>query len=216
MAPEVSGHFSARCSCAPGATSTSWRAARSSRRCGRAGCASDRRSSATSKCRVSRLARAPRRADRADLVLVCVKTHQTESILDDLAAAVGDETVLIAAAERRGVRRAARRALRPPPRPPRGGLRRRHDRRTRCRQPSGAGADLDRRAARVRRTAAGGDPRDPRRHRSGGAALARHSARALAQIDVERELQHGVGRHVAHAGRAARPAGDSRAHRRRS
>jgi ketopantoate reductase len=26
-------------------------------------------------------------------VLVCVKTHQTESILDDLAAAVGDETV---------------------------------------------------------------------------------------------------------------------------
>jgi 2-dehydropantoate 2-reductase len=33
---------------------------------------------------------------RADLVLVCVKTHQTESILDDLAAAVGDETVLIA------------------------------------------------------------------------------------------------------------------------
>jgi 2-dehydropantoate 2-reductase len=33
---------------------------------------------------------------RADLVLVCVKTHQTESILDDLAAAVGDDTVLIA------------------------------------------------------------------------------------------------------------------------
>ena len=32
----------------------------------------------------------------ADLVLVCVKTHQTESILDDLAAAVGEETVLIA------------------------------------------------------------------------------------------------------------------------
>ncbi len=32
----------------------------------------------------------------ADLVLVCVKTHQTESILDDLAAAVGDDTVLIA------------------------------------------------------------------------------------------------------------------------
>jgi 2-dehydropantoate 2-reductase len=32
----------------------------------------------------------------ADLVLVCVKTHQTLSILDDLAAAVGDDTVLIA------------------------------------------------------------------------------------------------------------------------
>ena len=32
----------------------------------------------------------------ADLVLVCVKTHQTESILDDLADAVGDGTVLIA------------------------------------------------------------------------------------------------------------------------
>ncbi len=32
---------------------------------------------------------------RADLVLVCVKTHQTESILDDLAAAVGDDTVVI-------------------------------------------------------------------------------------------------------------------------
>lgn len=32
---------------------------------------------------------------RADLVLVCVKTHQTESILDDLASAVGDNTVVI-------------------------------------------------------------------------------------------------------------------------
>jgi 2-dehydropantoate 2-reductase len=32
----------------------------------------------------------------ADLVLVCVKTHQTESILDDLADVVGDGTVLIA------------------------------------------------------------------------------------------------------------------------
>ena len=32
----------------------------------------------------------------ADLVLVCVKTHQTESILDDLTAAVADGTVLIA------------------------------------------------------------------------------------------------------------------------
>ena len=32
----------------------------------------------------------------ADLVLVCVKTHQTESILDDVAASVGDDTVLIA------------------------------------------------------------------------------------------------------------------------
>ena len=39
----------------------------------------------------------PRAADsgRADLVLVCVKTHQTESILDDLTSAVGDETVVI-------------------------------------------------------------------------------------------------------------------------
>ena len=33
---------------------------------------------------------------RADLILVCVKTYQTESILDDLAAAVDDGTVLIA------------------------------------------------------------------------------------------------------------------------
>lgn len=32
----------------------------------------------------------------ADLVLVCVKTHQTESILDDLAGVVGEQTVLIA------------------------------------------------------------------------------------------------------------------------
>jgi 2-dehydropantoate 2-reductase len=40
----------------------------------------------------------PRAVDsgRADLVLVCVKTHQTASILDDLANAVGDDTVLIA------------------------------------------------------------------------------------------------------------------------
>ncbi len=39
----------------------------------------------------------PRAADsgRADLVLVCVKTYQTDSILDDLAAAVGDNTVVI-------------------------------------------------------------------------------------------------------------------------
>ena len=35
-------------------------------------------------------------AGTADLVLVCVKTHQTESILDDLAAAVNEATVLIA------------------------------------------------------------------------------------------------------------------------
>jgi 2-dehydropantoate 2-reductase len=33
---------------------------------------------------------------RADLVLVCVKTHQTAAILDDLAAVVGDDTVVIA------------------------------------------------------------------------------------------------------------------------
>ena len=47
---------------------------------------------------VPRVSAAARAADSgpADLVLVCVKTHQTESILDDLAAAVGDETVLIA------------------------------------------------------------------------------------------------------------------------
>jgi 2-dehydropantoate 2-reductase len=32
----------------------------------------------------------------AGLVLVCVKTHQTESILDDLATVVGDDTLLIA------------------------------------------------------------------------------------------------------------------------
>ena len=32
---------------------------------------------------------------RADLVLVCVKTYQTESILDDLTGAVGDGTVVI-------------------------------------------------------------------------------------------------------------------------
>ena len=39
----------------------------------------------------------PRAADsgRADLVLVCVKTHQTDSILDDLASVVGDDTVVI-------------------------------------------------------------------------------------------------------------------------
>lgn len=31
----------------------------------------------------------------ADLVLVCVKTHQTEEILDDLATLVGEDTVLV-------------------------------------------------------------------------------------------------------------------------
>jgi 2-dehydropantoate 2-reductase len=45
--------------------------------------------------RVSAFARAAD-SGRADLVLVCVKTHQTESILDDLAAVVGVDTVLIA------------------------------------------------------------------------------------------------------------------------
>ena len=34
-------------------------------------------------------------AGRADVVLVCVKTHQTAEILDDLAAVVGPETVVI-------------------------------------------------------------------------------------------------------------------------
>ncbi len=33
--------------------------------------------------------------DRADLVLVCVKAHQTSAILDDLAAAVRDTTVIV-------------------------------------------------------------------------------------------------------------------------
>jgi 2-dehydropantoate 2-reductase len=33
--------------------------------------------------------------DRADLVLVCVKAHQTSGILDDLAAAVRDTTVIV-------------------------------------------------------------------------------------------------------------------------
>jgi 2-dehydropantoate 2-reductase len=42
------------------------------------------------------VARSAAESGHADLVLVCVKTHQTESILDDLAAAVGDDTVLIA------------------------------------------------------------------------------------------------------------------------
>jgi 2-dehydropantoate 2-reductase len=47
---------------------------------------------------VPRVSVAPSAAEsgHADLVLVCVKTHQTESILDDLAAAVGNDTVLIA------------------------------------------------------------------------------------------------------------------------
>jgi 2-dehydropantoate 2-reductase len=47
---------------------------------------------------VPRVSVYPRAVDsgRADLILVCVKTHQTESILDDLASAVGDDTVLIA------------------------------------------------------------------------------------------------------------------------
>ena len=46
---------------------------------------------------VPRVSVYPRAAEsgRADLVLVCVKTHQTESILDDLTAAVGDDTVVI-------------------------------------------------------------------------------------------------------------------------
>jgi 2-dehydropantoate 2-reductase len=46
---------------------------------------------------VPRVSVYPRAADsgRADLVLVCVKTHQTESILDDLASVVGDDTVVI-------------------------------------------------------------------------------------------------------------------------
>lgn len=47
---------------------------------------------------VPRVSVYPRAAESgpADLVLVCVKTHQTESILDDLAFAVGDDTVLMA------------------------------------------------------------------------------------------------------------------------
>jgi 2-dehydropantoate 2-reductase len=46
---------------------------------------------------VPRVSVYPRAADSgpADLVLVCVKTHQTDSILDDLAAVVGDDTVVM-------------------------------------------------------------------------------------------------------------------------
>jgi len=32
---------------------------------------------------------------QADLVLVCVKTHQTDAILDDLSAVVGEQTILV-------------------------------------------------------------------------------------------------------------------------
>ena len=46
---------------------------------------------------VPRVSVYPSAADsgHADLVLVCVKTHQTDAILDDLAAAVGDDTVVM-------------------------------------------------------------------------------------------------------------------------
>jgi 2-dehydropantoate 2-reductase len=46
---------------------------------------------------VPRVSVSPRAADSGpvDLVLVCVKTHQTESILDDLAAVVGEDTVVM-------------------------------------------------------------------------------------------------------------------------
>ena len=96
MAPEASGRFSGRCSHGPGATSTSWREARSSRRCRPRGLRI--RSTLLGDVEVPRVSVVARAADSgpADLVLVCVKTHQTESILDDLAAAVGEETVLIA------------------------------------------------------------------------------------------------------------------------
>ena len=96
MAPEASGRFSERCSRGPGAMCTSWREARNSRRCDPAGSAFVRRCWATSTCLTCRPTQRAADSGPADLVLVCVKTHQTESILDDLAAAVGDETVLIA------------------------------------------------------------------------------------------------------------------------
>ena len=59
--------------------------------------------------------------DGADVVLVCVKTHQTAAILDDLGA-VGRSahTVADRAAERRRVRRSPRRAVRTAPRGPGG------------------------------------------------------------------------------------------------
>lgn len=46
---------------------------------------------------VPRVSVYPRAADsgRADLVLVCVKTQQTEAILDDLATAVDEDTVVV-------------------------------------------------------------------------------------------------------------------------
>ncbi len=46
---------------------------------------------------VNPVSAAPRGADLgiADLVLVCVKTHQTHEILDDLATLVGEHTVLV-------------------------------------------------------------------------------------------------------------------------
>jgi 2-dehydropantoate 2-reductase len=46
---------------------------------------------------VPRVSVYPRAADcgRADLVLVCVKTHQTDSILDDLVSVVANDTVVI-------------------------------------------------------------------------------------------------------------------------
>ena len=57
-------------------------------------CTSGRRSSVIFTCRTAVYERAAA-APRADLVLVCVKTYQTAGILDDLASAVADTTVVV-------------------------------------------------------------------------------------------------------------------------
>ena len=139
-------------------------------------------------------------------MLVCVKTHQTESILDDLAAAVGDETVLIALqngvesdeqlAARFGRRRVLPAAVYVGATIDEPGVVS-HQAPARISIGARQGFD-DRRLAAMHEVLAATGQR--------GAGLARHSARALAQADVERELQHGVGRDPAHAGRTARPA----------
>jgi 2-dehydropantoate 2-reductase len=86
---------SAGCWLVPAWTCTSWRAARSSRRCAGTACAFVRRLIGDVHVPTLHAHQHASDAPKADLALVCVKAYQTAGILDDLAASVKDSTIIM-------------------------------------------------------------------------------------------------------------------------
>ena len=169
--------------------------------------ASNPRSSATSRAAASTRRRAAAEVGTVDLVLVCVKAHQTAADCRRARRASARGHGDRHAAERRGVRRGARGTgsdVRASTRQWCTSARPSNDQEW---SPRGSRHDCGRRPV-VRERHASQTSACAGGLGSAGTHLRRHSARSLAKTDLERELQHGVSRHPDGARRTARDAGD--------